>query len=68
MEGQLKQSSRHLGLELSIEMSTCAKNVELEVHHIVPFSNDPALELDEDNCITLCKECHKKTRRVKDSV
>ena len=44
--------------------SVCAacggKNV-LQVHHMVPFSDRPDLELDPTNLITLCmgrKECH----------
>lgn len=32
----------------------------LEVHHIIPASEEMALYLDVDNCITLCKSCHKK--------
>ena len=32
----------------------------LHVHHIVPLSRDASLEFDEDNCITLCEDCHKK--------
>jgi predicted HNH restriction endonuclease len=33
-----------------------AKNVE--VHHIKPFGEYPALELDLKNLITLCGRCH----------
>jgi len=32
----------------------------LEVHHIIPASEEMALYLDKDNLITLCKDCHKK--------
>ena len=32
----------------------------LEVHHIVPISEDYDLRLDDDNLITLCRECHEK--------
>ena len=35
---------------------------KLEVHHIIPFSLDPSLELVDSNLITLCNEkgmdCH----------
>lgn len=36
----------------------CCTDKKLEVHHIVPFSDNPKLELVESNCITLCKYCH----------
>jgi hypothetical protein len=28
---------------------------DLNVHHIIPFSQDPSRELDENNLITLCE-------------
>ena len=34
--------------------------VGLEVHHIVPASEEMAMYLDKNNLITLCKNCHKK--------
>ena len=43
----------------------CGKNkeddieVELHCHHIDPVVNNPIESADIDNCITLCKECHK---------
>lgn len=36
--------------------AACGRATKLEVHHIVPFHVDPALELDAANLITLC-EC-----------
>lgn len=33
----------------------------LELHHIKERKNYPELALDEENCITLCSDCHKKT-------
>jgi len=33
----------------------------LELHHIKERKNHPELALDDKNCITLCRECHKKT-------
>lgn len=30
----------------------------LELHHIVPFHNDPSKECDPTNVITLCRPCH----------
>ena len=32
----------------------------LEVHHIVPMSENFALRLKDDNLISLCSSCHKK--------
>ena len=38
----------------------CGRNGDLEVHHIIPVSVDPAKELDENNLITLCANpCHR---------
>jgi len=34
----------------------------LEVHHIVPVSVDESLMYANENAITLCRECHNKTR------
>lgn len=31
----------------------------LQVHHIIPIAEDPALALEEDNLITLCEGCHE---------
>lgn len=36
----------------------CGRKKKLEVHHIVPFHVDPALELSESNLTTLCLRCH----------
>ena len=33
----------------------CGQETKLEVHHIVPFDNNPELELDENNLIVLCE-------------
>jgi hypothetical protein len=38
----------------------CGRVHDLEVHHIIPVSVDPTLELDENNLITLCASpCHR---------
>ena len=31
----------------------------LNTHHIIPITKQPELFANEDNLITLCKECHK---------
>ena len=36
----------------------CGSNDNLNVHHITPFHIDPALELDPNNLISLCRNCH----------
>ena len=36
------------------------RNKQLEIHHIIPASEEMALYLDKDNLITLCEDCHKK--------
>lgn len=36
----------------------CGRSVDVDVHHIIPVSNDPCRELDPTNLITLCPRCH----------
>jgi 5-methylcytosine-specific restriction endonuclease McrA len=37
----------------------CGRRESLEVHHVVPFKDNPGLELDPDNLVTLCGDpCH----------
>lgn len=37
----------------------CGRGKDVEVHHIVPFSKAPELELEPSNLITLCASpCH----------
>lgn len=38
--------------------AACGRDKKLQVHHVVPFSCDPSLELDSDNLLTLCDRCH----------
>ena len=46
-------------LEYQSYCQACGRTKDLEVHHIVPVSVDPDLELDPDNLITLCASpCH----------
>jgi 5-methylcytosine-specific restriction endonuclease McrA len=42
--------------------AACGQTDHLQVHHIVPFSVNKSLELDESNFITLCEDeynCHR---------
>jgi len=48
---------------------TCQKcgkfeNVRLHCHHIIPHINSPLETNDPDNCITLCKDCHKEVHKI----
>jgi 5-methylcytosine-specific restriction endonuclease McrA len=36
----------------------------LHCHHIDPVINNPVESADIDNCITLCKQCHKETHKL----
>ena len=42
-----------------------------EVHHIIPLTpqniTDPSITLNEDNLISLCRECHKKRHGARDT-
>ena len=46
---------------------TCQKcnksDVEIHCHHIDPVSQNPIESADMDNCITLCKSCHKEVHK-----
>jgi hypothetical protein len=46
--------------------SGCDSTRELEAHHIVPFHIDPDRELDVDNLIPLCRECHYQIGHLRD--
>ena len=36
----------------------CGRDDELEVHHVVPYHTDKALECDPANLATMCHDCH----------
>jgi len=37
----------------------CGRGKSLEVHHVRPFHENPELELDDSNLVSLCSEpCH----------
>jgi len=40
--------------------------VGLHCHHIIPYVNSPLEVDDPDNCITLCKDCHKLVHTLPD--
>ena len=39
--------------------------VTLHCHHIDPVKNNPIVSADMDNCVTLCKACHKEVHKQK---
>lgn len=52
------QSVRNEFVKLHPRCEACGSNLDLNVHHIKPFHENPELELDTDNLITLCREHH----------
>ena len=64
---EVQPSLRKMVLERDDYMCIKCNNKEnLQCHHIYPVSVEPLLSADVDNCITLCKECHKKVHQEKD--
>ena len=53
-----KYTCQHCGIK---NKKGLGKTVELNPHHIKPFSLFPELRFDILNGITLCRECHQKT-------
>lgn len=54
-------AARKLWLKNNSICAACNSTQFLQVHHVKPFHDDPALELDPTNYITLCmstNECH----------
>lgn len=56
-------SLRKSFLETNNFCAACGGTIFLEVHHIEPFHENPSLELDTNNLITLCDKpgkdnCH----------
>lgn len=38
----------------------CGRRKDLEVHHVVPFHENPRMELEPSNLITVCQDpCHR---------
>lgn len=37
----------------------CTSIIELEIHHIMPFSEAPDLAMEDTNLIRLCAKCHR---------
>ena len=39
----------------------------VQVHHIIPIVVRPDLAFREDNCMSLCPECHAKAEKESDA-
>jgi len=39
-------------------------DVELHCHHILGYTQHRAYAEDPDNCVSLCKKCHKKAHKL----
>ena len=51
-------STRNEFIKSNNECECCGSKKNLQVHHKVPFCVDPDRELDMDNLMTLCADCH----------
>ena len=40
------------------------KTIKLEAHHLYPFALYPRIRFSIENGITLCKDCHNKTKKI----
>lgn len=52
------RSVRAAHVRLEPKCIVCDSDENLNVHHIIPFNDNPDLELDPDNLCTLCREHH----------
>jgi len=42
----------------------CIPDIELHCHHILGYKQHRAYAEDPDNCVSLCKKCHKKVHKL----
>ena len=47
-----------------VKCGSILEAAELHCHHIDPVINNPIESADIDNCITLCKGCHKQVHKL----
>lgn len=53
---QLKKQVIHRDIKCMV----CGRHEDLTIHHIEPFKNNNLSCYSLDNCVTLCKSCHKE--------
>jgi len=46
------------------ECQRCNETEGLHCHHILPVSTNPIESADIDNCLALCKDCHKEIHQI----
>ena len=71
-EGFRKGTSREVVAELrqivfnrdDYECQKCGSIESLHCHHIKGYTQNKMLSNDPDNCITLCKKCHKEIHKL----
>jgi 5-methylcytosine-specific restriction endonuclease McrA len=44
----------------------CGNAKSLHCHHILPLNESPIESADMNNCVILCKECHKEAHKIPD--
>ena len=49
--------------ERNRKCEVCGDDLELEVHHIIPRSEEPSLTFDKENLMVLCKNCHNEIHK-----
>lgn len=62
------RSIRNKFLEAHPECEACGSKIGLEAHHIEPYHESPSLELDLENLIALCRDCHFTFGHLRDWV
>ena len=62
----LWRSVRANYLDFNCACAACNSRYKLEVHHVLPFKDNPENELETSNLITLCKHCHLVLGHLKD--
>lgn len=44
----------------------CGTGANLEAHHLIPYSQEPDLELEWSNLLAMCRECHFQIGHLRD--
>lgn len=62
------RSVRNKFLESHPECEACGSKIGLEAHHVEPYHESPSLELDPENLMALCRDCHFTFGHLRDWV